>query len=74
MEFRYLMPVCDRGVPDILTIDAKNIKQATDLLIKKFVDEYEELPYPADLDDLRENLEEYDVLLGDFKEVNEFLN
>lgn len=73
MEFRYLVPICDGENVYIKSIDAKNREQAEDLFIKQWTEEIEDLDYPADIEDLKQSLEDYDITFGDFYEINDFI-
>ena len=52
---------------------AKVLSRSEDLFIKQWTEEIEDLDYPADIEDLKDSLEDYGITFGDFYEINDFI-
>lgn len=76
MEAIYIYPICDCDESCNMadSVIARSRSEAEERVIRKLVDEYEDIPYPADYEDLKASLMEIGVILGDVIELDEFLN
>lgn len=76
MEAIYVYPICECNRNDNMldSVVARSRTEAEERIIRKLVDEYEDIPYPADYEDLKSSLLDIDIILGDVVELDELIN
>lgn len=72
MTSTYLMPVCDPDGCYISHVTAGSHNEAEEKLIQELVETYEFDDTVYSLDELKEVLNEYDIVIGDIYDIEEF--
>ncbi len=72
MTSTYLMPVCDSDGCYISHVTARSHNEAEEKLIQELVETYELDNTVYSLDELKEVLNEYDIVIGDIYDIEEF--
>lgn len=72
MTSTYLMPVCDSGGCYISHATARSHNEAEEKLIQELVETYELDDTVYSLNELKEILNEYDIVIGDIYDIEEF--
>lgn len=72
MTSTYLMPVCDSDGCYISHVTARSHNEAEEKLIQELVETYELDNTVYSLNELKEVLNEYDIVIGDIYDIEEF--
>ena len=72
MTSTYLMPVCDSEGCYISHATARSHNEAEEKLIQELVETYELDDTVYSLNELKEILNEYDIIIGDIYDIEEF--
>lgn len=68
----YLLPLSDEGGPWIEKVYAKGISDAENKFIKLLADSYDFIDYGGSFNDMVDNLQDHDILVGDIYDIEEF--
>lgn len=72
MTSTYLMPVCDSDGCYIAHATARNHSEAEEKLIQELIETYELDDTVYSFSELKEVLNEYDIVIGDIYDIEEF--